>query len=493
MQPLHSYFRQLAIGEPRLTSKFTTLDMLAYHFILQSKPKTTPVYTSKNTILFLQIKDDFKKYFQRTLRNYYKIPANFMHFYIFEVKLTRTMKLGVLKEGKIPSDERVPLSPEQCVEVKTTYPELELVVQSSKVRRFKDEEYSALGIKVVDTVDDCDILIGVKEVPIKDLIANKTYFYFSHTIKKQPYNRPLLMEMLAKNITMVDWETLTNAKGVRLIGFGKYAGIVGAYNSFYAYGKRTGDYEIKRAYLCDNRAEMEAELPNVKLPNDYKILMTGNGRVASGITEILNKLPIRKVTTKEMLTQHFKEPVYAQLLVDDYYKKPDGSSFKRSEVYQHPEKFESDFFKYAKVADMYISGHFWDEDAPFIFSREDAKSPEFKVKVVGDVSCDIDGPVASTLRPSTIADPIYGYDPQSESETTFNQQNAITVMAVDNLPCELPKDASADFGREFIDKVLPHVINDKEGVIERATICKNGKLTPDYQYLSDYVNGSISV
>ncbi|MCB9335594.1 MAG: alanine dehydrogenase [Flavobacteriales bacterium] len=402
------------------------------------------------------------------------------------------MKLGVLKEGKIPPDERVPLSPEQCVEISKKYPDINLVVQSSNVRRYKDEEYINLGIKVVDSVEDCDILIGVKEVPIKDLIENKTYFYFSHTIKKQPYNRNLLLEMLNKNITMIDWETLTNNKGVRLIGFGKYAGIVGCYNTFYAYGKRTGAYQIKRAYLCEDRAEMEAELPKVKLPNNYKIVMTGGGRVATGIIEILEKLNIQKVSAKDILTNTYSEPVYTQLLVDDYYKKPDGSPFKRSEVYSHPERFVSDFMKFAKVADMYISGHFWDEDAPYIFSREDAKSPDFNIKVVGDVSCDIDGPVACTLRPSTIIEPIYGYNPQSESETNFDNKDAITVMAVDNLPCELPKDASSDFGREFIDKVLPHLINDSEKVIERATICKNGNLMPDYEYLRDYVNGTIS-
>lgn len=402
------------------------------------------------------------------------------------------MKIGVIREGKNPPDERVPLSPEQCLEIAKNYPEINLVVQSSNVRRYKDNEYTNLGVKVVDSVNDCDILIGVKEVPIKDLIDNKTYFYFSHTIKKQPYNRNLLLEMLNKNITMVDWETLTNKKGIRLIGFGKYAGIVGCYNTFYAYGKKTDTFHLKRAYQCEDRSEMEAELPKVKLPNNFKIVMSGGGRVGTGIIEILEKLNIRKVSAKEILNETFNEPVYAQLLVDDYYKKPDGSSFKRTEVYNHPERFESDFMKFAKVADIYISGHFWDEDAPFIFSREDAKSPNFNIKVVGDVSCDIDGPVACTLRPSTIADPIYGYNPQTETETSFDDKNAITVMAVDNLPCELPKDASSDFGREFIDKVLPHLINDSEEVIKRATICKDGDLMPEYEYLRDYVNGTIT-
>ncbi|HEY9081979.1 MAG TPA: NAD(P)-dependent oxidoreductase [Vicingaceae bacterium] len=399
------------------------------------------------------------------------------------------MKIGIIKEGKVPSDERVPMSPEQCAEVKTTFPNVELVVQKSNVRRFKDEEYANVGITLVESVDDCDVLMGVKEVPIKELIANKTYFYFSHTIKKQPYNRALLLEMIKKNIKMVDYETITDVEGRRLIGFGRYAGVVGCYNSFFAYGKREKAFDLKRAYLCDDRKEMEAELKKVKLPIDYKIVITGGGRVAGGIIEILDVIGIKKVTPDEFLNQSFNEPVYTQLNVHDYNKRKDGKEFDSSDFFNHPTEFEGNFFRFAKVTDMYISGHFWDEEAPFIFSREEAKSPEFNIKVVGDISCDIDGPVACTLRPSTIKEPLYGYDPQQEKEVIFDNVDAITVMAVDNLPCELPKDASADFGREFIDNVLPHLIDDKLNIIKNATICENGDLTETYEYLRDYVEG----
>jgi len=402
------------------------------------------------------------------------------------------MKIALIKEGKTPPDERVPLSPSQCKEVLEKFPSVSLVVQNSDVRRFKGSEYQDYGIEMVDSVDDCDVLIGVKEVPIEALIPNKTYFYFSHTTKKQPYNRNLLRAMLDNNITMIDYEGLTNSKDSRLIGFGKYAGIVGCYNTFYAYGQKTEDFELKRAYQCEDRAEMERELSKIVLPKNYKIITTGGGRVASGIIEILRIIDIKQVTAKEMLNQHFNEPVFAQLLVDDYYKKADNSEFKRKEVFEHPERFEPNFMPFANVADMYIAGHFWDSRAPFIFNREDAKSPNFKIKVVGDISCDIDGPIACTIRPSTILDPIYGYDAQSENEVSCNEPNSICVVAVDNLPCELPKDASADFGREFIDKILPHLINDNEGVIKRATICKGGNLTAKYVYLKDYINGEFT-
>ena len=399
------------------------------------------------------------------------------------------MKIGIKRESKIPPDERVPLSPRQCREIKEKFPHIELVVQKSPFRRFKNEEYEACGIKIVDFVDDCDVILGVKEVKIDFLIPNKTYFYFSHTTKQQPYNRNLLRAMLAKNITMIDYENLKNEKGRRLIGFGRYAGIVGCYNTFYAYGKRKGDFELKRAYKCADRAEMEAELGKVKLPANYKIVITGNGRVATGAMEILNELNVKRVHPLDFLTKTFDQPVYAQLMCEDYNKRIDNQPFSKLDFYHDPSHFESTFMEYAKQADMYIACHFWHANNPYVFTRSDVKRSDFKIKVIGDISCDIDGPVASTIRASTIREPLYGYDPLTENEVGFDDKSAITVMAVDNLPCELPKDASEDFGREFIDKVLPSLIEDKESIIERATICRNGKLTCDYEYLRDYVNG----
>lgn len=399
------------------------------------------------------------------------------------------IKIGVIKEGKTPPDERVPFCPEQVNFINANFPNVKVVVQKSNIRRYKNEEYESLGIELVDSLDDCNVILGIKEVPLNDLIPNKTYFFFSHTIKKQAYNRKLLIELLNKKITMVDYETLVDKNGSRLIGFGRYAGIVGCYNTFYAYGKRTGAFNLKRAYQCFDKAEMLNELAKIKLPNNYKIVMTGGGRVANGIVEILEKLNIEKISASDFLTKTFNKPVFTQLFPEDYNKRIDNQPFTVREFFADASGFESNFMPYAKVADMYMSGHFWAKGSPFIFSRDDAKLPDFKIKVVGDISCDIDGPVACTIRPSNIIDPIYGYLPSSEIETSISNPQSITVMAVDNLPCELPKDASKDFGREFIDKILPHLINDAEHVIERATICKNGDLTPRFEYLRDYVNG----
>lgn len=402
------------------------------------------------------------------------------------------MKIGIIREGKTPPDKRVPLSPEQCERILNEYPDVEIYVEKSEIRKFKDSEYERLGVAVVDNVEHCDVLMGVKEVPIDELIPNKKYLFFSHTFKKQPYNRKLINAILEKNIQLIDWEVITNSKGQRLIAFGRYAGIVGAYNGFLAYGKKTGKFDLKPANECEDRAEMEAQLDNVVLTDNFKVVLTGKGRVGGGALETISCMPqIKEVSPEDFLSKDFDHPVYTVLGVSEYNKAKDGSAFDKKQFYADPsDKFESDFLKYAQVADMFIACHYWDNRSPFIFSREMAKDPNWKVQVVADVSCDIDCAVACTIRPSTIADPIYGYNPATESEDDYMKDGIIAVMAVDNLPCELPKDASVDFGEMFIEHVLePLLGNDPENIIERASETKGGQLTPHFEYLQDYVAG----
>ena len=400
------------------------------------------------------------------------------------------IKIGVLREEKLPPDKRVPLSPQQCADLSLQYPDLQLVVQKSSIRCFSDDEYSKLDVTVVDDVSDCDILFGVKEVPKSNLLAGKTYFYFSHTIKEQPYNRGLLQKMVEKNITMVDYETLKHSNGRRIIGFGRYAGVVGSYNGFLAYGKRTKRFDLKAANLCDDRKELEQELKKVDLPT-IKIIVSGNGRVGKGALEIVHALGIREVSKEEFKSQSFDEAVYVHIDFPDYNAKIDGSEFSDKEFFTAPELFESTFMDYAKCADIFIAGHYYGAGSPYLFTRQDAKSSEFKIRTIADISCDIDGPVASTIRPSTIAEPIYGYNPRTESEDVFDHEDVITVMAVDNLPCELPKDASEDFGNELLKYVFPVLLgDDTEQIIDRATICKDGDLNSPYEYLRDYLNGN---
>ena len=382
------------------------------------------------------------------------------------------MKIALLREGKIPADKRVALSPKQCLEVLNQYPGLVLVVQPSPIRKFTDQDYLDLGIVLQEDLSDCDVLIGVKEVPKKDLIPHKTYFYFSHTIKEQPYNKSLLLKMLSLNIRMIDYEVLTNEKSKRLIGFGRYAGIVGCYNGFLAYGKRTGSFSLKPAYLCEDRKEMEIELQKIQL-EPIKIILTGSGRVGHGILELINIIGIRQVSPDEFLNNSFDEPVFVHLNTLDYNKRTDGSASSKSDFYTNQGSYQSDFLKFAKTAEMFIAGHYYAAGSPFLFTREDAKSKEFKIRTVADVSCDINGPIACTIQPSTIQNPIYGYNPFTELIDDYAKPDVIAVMAVDNLPCELPKDSSIDFGAELIKHILPCLLStDPHKVIERATIWK---------------------
>jgi saccharopine dehydrogenase (NAD+, L-lysine-forming) len=401
------------------------------------------------------------------------------------------MKIGIIREEKNPPDKRVPLSPAQCAKVLSTYKDLELVVQPSRIRAYPDEEYVSAGIQLQEDLSDCEVLMGVKEVPIESLLENKTYLFFSHTYKLQPYNRDLLKAILDKKIRLIDYEMLREQGGKRLIGFGRYAGIVGAYNAFRAYGEMTGNYSLKPAHECFDRREMEGELIKVKLPKTFKIALTGAGRVAGGAMEILSALRITHVTPGDFLEESLPEPIFAQLDIKHYFKRKDEGAFSRQEFYTKPEDFKSNFMPYAKETDMYIPCHFWSDRSPFIFTRDDAKNADFRIKLVADISCDIDGPVASTLRPSTIEEPFYGYDPQNEKETTLGAPGSIGVCAVDNLPCELPRDASEDFGNELIKNVLPQFFNgDNETILARASETNlKGELTPSFAYLSDYVKG----
>jgi len=397
------------------------------------------------------------------------------------------MTIGIIKERKTPPDRRVVFTPQQLKQLQQQYKDLNFIVEPSDIRIFEDKDYQKQGIEVHEDLSDCDVLLGVKEVPIQALIPGKSYFFFSHTIKKQDYNRKLLKAILQKKITLHDHEVITKANGIRLIGFGRYAGLVGAYNGFRLLGKRHQFFDLPKVeYLADLNA-VKAELDKIDIPN-IKILLTGSGKVAYGAREILEHLDIREVDVSEYLNTTFDEPVFVNAKVLDYNKRKDGMPGELKAFFKDPKPYKSDFMRFAKSTDMFIAGHFYGDDAPFLFTREDAKHPDFKIRLVADISCDIDGPVASTIRPSTIANPFYAYDPQTESEVDAMNTEAIGVMAVDNLPCELPKDASEGFGEMFAKHVIPAFFNDDEDeILERARMTKDGSLTERYSYLSDFV------
>ena len=401
------------------------------------------------------------------------------------------IKVGVLRETKNPPDRRVVVSPEEAKLMTEKFPNIDLVIQTSENRCFTNEEYEALGLTLVEDVSDCDILMGVKEVAKDKLIPNKKYLFFSHTAKEQDYNRPLLQKIIENKIQIIDHEYLTDENGMRLVAFGRWAGLVGAYNGLIAYGEKTKRYTIKRANQCHDLKELEAELPKVDL-EPIKILITGGGRVAHGAMEILDQIKgIEKITAQQFLTKDFDHPVYAQIDPWDYLERKDGLPFDFKYFIKHPDKHISIFKPYTKVTDMFIACHFWDEKSPVFMTKEDMKEDDFKISLIADVSCDINGPIPSTIRPSTIAEPLYGYNAKLEKEVGAFDKDAVTVMAVDNLPGELPRNASIDFGQGLIEKVFPSLFGeDDKGIIYRASITTlEGKLNEPFKYLEDFLNG----
>ncbi len=402
----------------------------------------------------------------------------------------KKLKIGLAKEGKKPVDNRVPLTPWQVIEVQYLFPSLSILCQSSPVRCFPDEAYEKLGIPVVDNLNDCDIILGVKEFPVKNLIEEKTYLFFSHTIKKQPYNRDLLKEIIRKKITLIDYECLRDINGNRVIAFGRFAGLIGAYNGLLGYGKRNRLFELPRAFKLGTIQKMKREYKKLKLP-PVRIVLTGHGSVGYGAKEVLDEAGIKEVTIMNYITSSFDHPVYAQLDSGDYYRRFDGGDFDRDEFHRSPRMYRSDFLKYCDKTDLFINGTFWDMRAEPLFRREDMETGKFIIRVIADIACDINGPIPSTIRTSTIKSPFYDYDPSDGSEhPPFSSDKHVTMMAIDNLPNELACEASNSFGRIMIEKIFPNLIyGDEDRMIERATITRKGKLTSLYKYLQDYADG----
>jgi hypothetical protein len=351
------------------------------------------------------------------------------------------------------------------------------------------------GLSVYDGISDCDVLFGVKEVEIEELIPGKTYFFFSHTAKEQPYNQKLLQEIAARKISLVDYEYLTDSTGNRLVAFGRWAGIVGAYNGLRAYGERYRQFRLRPAHECHDLEEMKKELQKVvqvipEIP-PIRILVTGGGRVAHGAMETLGELGLELVSPKSFLEDEFGLPVICRIDPWDYVRRKDGKEVTLEHFFKHPEQYESIFKPYTKVTDLFIPCHFWDPRSPVFMTPSDMREPDFHIRVIADVSCDIKDPIPSTLRASTIADPFYGYDPLTGSETDPFELRSISVMAVDNLPGELPRDASRDFGSLLSERIIPSLLgDDSEGIVSRASIMKEGSLTPHFNYLLDYLRGN---
>jgi len=399
------------------------------------------------------------------------------------------MKIGIIREGKNPPDRRTPFTPAQIKQIQVDFEgKLLFKVQSSSDRSYSDLEYENAGVEIVEDLDDCDIIFGVKEVQINHLIPNKTFFFFSHTIKKQKYNKPLLKAVLEKNIRLLDYEVLKDENGNRLVAFGRWAGIVGAYNAMWTYGKKTGLFDIKRAYQCYDRKELGSELKAVQLP-PIKIIVTGSGRAGSGAVEILKELGIKEVSTHDFLHQYLEEPVYVVLHSSDFYRRKSDGGFDKEEFYGFPERYESHFLKFAEEGEILISAHFWDPEAPRLFELNDINNADFALSVIADISCDINGSVPTTIQSSSILDPVFDVNRNTgEAIEPFGSQTSISVMAIDNLPCELPRESSLDFGNQLIKWVIPELTKEVSPILEAATIARDGDLTLEFMYLTEFVN-----
>jgi len=404
--------------------------------------------------------------------------------------MEKTLRIGILRETKNPPDRRVPLTPPQIIALEEQYPFVEFYVQPSDIRCYSDEEYEYLDIPLKEDLHECDILMGIKEVDRRTFIPGKTYLFFAHVGKKQSHNREMFREMSARNISLIDYEYLTTDKGERVVAFGRYAGIVGAYNGLRARGIKTNRFKLKPAHQCHDLDEMWAGLRLIQLPPGLKILVTGQGRVAGGAMETLSVCNLVQVAPKEFLTRDFDVPVVCQIGPEHYTRRRNGHKFSFPHFTRHPEEYESTFLPFTRVSDILVTGHFWDPKSPVFFTKEDMKRPGFRISVIADISCDVNGPIPATLRATTIADPFYGYNPQLDiEEPAFTRPTNITVMAIDNLPGELPRDASQDFGEMLMGSLMQDLLTDNESpMVTRANILKNGALAEKYSYLNTYLN-----
>lgn len=395
------------------------------------------------------------------------------------------VKIGLIREGKTPADNRVALTPAQCKWILKNSTGVQIVVQSSPDRCFTDREYTSAGIAVAEDVSDCDVLLGIKEVPIPQLIAGKTYLFFSHTKKKQPYNQQLLRTILDRQIRLIDYECLEHEDGQRIIGFGFFAGVVGAHNGMMAYGQRSGLYQLDRVHKQRSFRELIHTYFGLRLPN-VKIAVTGSGRVAHGILEIMNLMGIHEVEPDDYLRRRFAYPVYTQLKGADLYAHKETGKYGRQHFHENPQEYACKFLPYAEQTDILMNGVYWDKNVPRLFEKTDVARDSFIIRTIADITDDADGSVPINLGDQSIADPIYGVDRHTLQKTAPYLDNSIDVMAVGNLPNELPRDASRYFGEQLIKFVLEDLVKGGSALIRRATMTENGKLTAEYSYLREY-------
>ncbi len=398
--------------------------------------------------------------------------------------------IGLLREVKTPPDTRVALTPRQCRDLMKSMPGLRIIAQSSPTRCFTDDEYRGEGVAVTDDLHACDILLGIKEVKMEELIAGKTYLFFSHTKKAQPYNQGLMQAMIRQRIRMVDYECLTHTDGQRILGFGFFAGLVGAHNGLLTYGRRTGAFSLPAASYLGTTEGLKAVYDELVLP-PLRIVVTGSGKVAAGVLEVMHYLDVEYIEPEDFLETDYAYPVYTHLKGASLYLRKDGERYHREDFHKHPEYYHCVFEPYLSRTDILMNGVYWDMRVPRLFAKHDIARADYTMNVIADITCDVDGSVPVNQGSTTIDNPVYGVNRFSlqRTEPFLHDDAIIDLMAVDNLPNELPRDASAHFGNHLEKYVMRELLQPESDLIARATICANGALTPLYEYLSDYAYG----
>lgn len=400
------------------------------------------------------------------------------------------IKIGIVRETKSPVDNRVALTPDQIVSLQDKYTNVKFFVQKSDVRAYKDEHYSSLGIPVVDSIDNCDVIFGIKEADINTLIPGKHYIFFGHIAKEQPYNRPLIQKMVKLGITFTDYEYLVDDEGQRLCAFGWWAGVVGAYNTFRAYGLRSGKFELEKPGMDFTLDKLISNLKDVSHLCNTSVIITGNGRVSHGAQYVMQKIGGMELEPDLFLKKENTDNlVYVVLKTSDLVKHKDGLKYDSHDFRLNGQNYLSRFSEYAYSAEILLTCHYWGPDQPVYLDEALLNDKNLSIKIVGDVTCDIMGSILSTVRSSTHSEPFYDYNPyRMEEEPPFSGENNITVMAVDTCPNALALDTSKYFGSALSEHVLPLIIEEKwdDPILQRATILSKGSLTDRYLYLSKY-------
>ncbi len=398
------------------------------------------------------------------------------------------IKIGLIREGKIPADNRVALTPSQCKWIHKNSSDVRIIVQSCTHRCFADKEYQMGGVAVKEDISECDMLLGIKEVPLKELIPHKTYLFFSHTRKKQPHNQEMFRGILDKKITLIDYECLEHDDGQRILGFGFFAGIVGAHNGIMAYGDRTGLYSLERVYKQKSFRQLIHIYFGLKLPK-IKVAVTGSGRVAHGVLEIMNLLGIIEVEPDEFLEREFSYPIFTQLKGPALYSHIVTGKYNRDDFHQNPQNYRCNFHPYTAAADILMNGIYWDNGVPRLFEWEHLQSKDFRIQTIADITDDKEGSIPCNLGDMTIDQLVYGVDKITRQKTAPYLPGSVDMMAVGNLPNELPRDASRYFGEQLIKYVLEDLVKGDSPIINRATMTMNGRLTEHFAYLKDYAEG----